>query len=85
MNWNTFFITEFGIPFSLVRGVKGSTLIVDDLGFQYSILSKQEETKEIKAYRCSKRSQLSCKATLKIKGEFIIEHRNQHNHMPPEK
>ena len=76
---------EFGIPFSLVRGVKGSTLIVDDLGFQYSILSKQEETKEIKVYRCSKRTILKCKASVKIKGDFIIVQRNEHNHSPPEK
>ena len=76
---------EFGIPFTRVRGMKGSTLIIDDLGYKYSILSKQEETKEIKLYRCCKRSGLKCKASVKIQGDFIVVLRNEHNHSPPEK
>ena len=76
---------EFGIPFSRIRGMKESTLIVDDLGYSYGILSKQEETKAIKVYRCSKRTILKCKASVKIKGDFIIVQRNEHNHSPPEK
>jgi len=76
---------EFGIPFTRVRGMKGSTLIIDDLGYKYGIKSNQEETKEIKSYVCSKRTVLKCKASVKIKGDFIIVLRNEHNHSPPEK
>ena len=76
---------EFGTAFTRDRGIKGSTHIIDDLRYKYGIKSNQEETKEIKSYVCSKRTVLKCKASVKIKGDFIIVLRNEHNHSPPEK
>ena len=65
--------------------MKGSTLILDDFGFKYAIRSNQEESKEVKHYTCSKRTCLKCKVSVKVKGDFIISQKNEHNHAPPEK
>jgi len=77
--------SDYGIPFVRVPGFRGSVNIIDPLGHSYAINSKQEEYKEVKHYRCSKRTVLKCKASVKIKGDFIIMLRNEHNHSPPEK
>ena len=77
--------SDYGIPFVRVPGFRGSVNIIDPLGHSYAINSKQEEYKEVQHYRCSKRTVLKCKASVKIKGDFIIVQRNEHNHSPSEK
>jgi len=76
---------EYGIPFSTEFGNKGSSIIIDDLGYRYGMKSRAEERKEVRLYRCSRRTVLKCRAIVKTKGDFIICQRGEHNHAPPEK
>ena len=60
---------EYGIPFATVVGQKGSPIIIDDLGYRYGMKSRAEELKEVKLYRCSRRTVLKCRAIVKTRGE----------------
>ena len=68
------------VRFEWTLGVKGSMVILDDLGYQYR---KKYDFKDGDVlWRCSKSNALACPVRVRTRGEFILTQKNEHNHAP---
>jgi hypothetical protein len=75
---DTLLATPIQAEFKVVqqRG-RNTVIIVDEFGYSYSCNSKGAQ---IKSWRCSKRKQKNCTASIRTDDGWIISRKNAHRH-----
>ena len=61
------------------RKLKKGVNLVDPLGYTYSIVHANSSSKN-QTWRCSRKDQLKCKATVNTQDGWIVSKRHEHNH-----